>query len=291
MQCVDRPFSIQDGATCWFNAIMNGFVTSKYGQVIMYRALAKYLHEKVLSRGELRDFMSDELTYPPSGKLLSKFNFYKWFYRWLVMGILPPRSSRIIMRNIHANKRNTNINQSSNPAQGLFDILGRMDVTDYAVIDLNSGVEHKSHPDPDFIVYAPLTIQWNNPVDKILSNVTTYNGREYRVDHASIGIQFENGGAHSAHAVSGIRCLGDGTPRLLDSNINHIFYCDWSILSSIVTNLEYVTFCNATYNSPPRNPIYLFIVCIKSSINRNTNRLNIEPQKLINRYGTAMNSN
>jgi hypothetical protein len=294
MQCTDRPFSIQEGATCWFNSIMNGFVTSKYGQVIMYRAIAKYLHEKVLSRRELHDFMDDELTYPQSGKLLTKFNFYKWFYRWLVMGYLPQRSSRIIMRNLTLSKRNTNMNAHVAPNQALFDILHRMDIDDFAVIDLNTGSELKSHPDPSFVVFTPVNLSWENPMNSLVSPHVTYNGRNYHVDHASIGIRFLNGGAHSAHAITGIRCASDGSLKLIDSNVNEMFNCDWSNLLNIVSNERYGAFCNVAYNSPPSDPIYLFVICIKTSMNRqnlNADKLNIGPQKLINRYGTAMNTN
>jgi hypothetical protein len=291
MACINRPFSKQSGATCWFHAIMNGFVTSKYGQVIMYRALSKYISEHVTTKKELEDFMSPNLTCVRPGQLYSRFNFYKWFYHWLVIGIPVNRNTRAVMRNIVTNKRSSNIDQHALPAQGLFDILGRMDIHDYSVADLHTGVVHKDHPDPSFIVYAASKIDKNNPLGGFGSFIPaqiTIANRTFRCDHASIGVFFEQGGAHSAHAITGIRCMNDGSPKLIDSNSDALYSCDWSVPSTITTCQEYVQDCMRLYHSPPSSPIILFVVFTPLTMRLN-NLNNIRPNKIINRYSHAMN--
>lgn len=291
--CITRPFSIQQGATCWFNSIMNGFVTSKYGQAIMYYAVARYLDSRVLSRRELQDFMTDELTYPPSGRLTSKFNFYKWFYRWLIIGVLPQRNSRNVLRNISLSKRSSNNERHSSPVIGLFEILERMDIDSFAVFDFNAGTEIKAHPDPDFIVVAPTSLRTNNPMDRLTMQTFQYHGHEYILDHASLGVFFGGGGQHGSHAITGIRCaFNPNHLRIIDSNSPESYQCDWTSLPNIQSSREYVTFCQKTYNGPPQTPIYLFIIYVKRSINvsnANSDLYNIRPQKLMNRFSTAMN--
>jgi len=291
MVCINRPFSKQSGATCWFHAIMNGFVTSKYGQVIMYRALSKYISEHVQTKKEFEDFMDSNLTCIRPGQLHSRFNFYKWFYHWLVIGIQVNRNTRNVMRNIVTTKRGNATNTHQLPAQGLFDILARMEINDYAVIDLHTGVIHKTYHDPSFIVYAASKIDLSNPLGGFgtqLPAQITIEGRTFRIDHVSIGEYFQNGGAHSSHAITGIRCMTDGSPKLIDSNSDSLYPCDWSVPANITTCAPYVHDCMRMYNSPPSSPIILFAVYTTMSMRLN-NLNNISPNKIINRYNRAMN--
>jgi len=295
MSCINRPFSKQSGATCWFHAIMNGFVTSKYGQVIMYKAIAKYIEENVRTKRQLEDFMSPNLTCVRPGQLHSRFNFYKWFYHWLIVGMVGNRNTRIVMRNLVLAKRNSTENAHNLPTQGLFDILVRMNITDYAVIDIHTGHVHKSYPDPTFIVYAASNIDKSNPLGGFgshLAGQVTINDRVYRLDHASIGVFFENGGAHSSHTITGIRCIIDGSPRLIDSNDDHLYPCDWAVPSNITRCESYVRTCNTLYHSSPTTPIILFAIYtnIRMSVdnfNRNVN--SIKPNRIVNRYNRATN--
>ena len=296
MACINRPFSKQSGATCWFHAIMNGFVTSKYGQIIMYKALAKYIDENIQTKKQYEDFISSDLTCVRPGKLHSKFNFYKWFYHWLILGIQGNRNTRIVMRNLVLSKRNTNANTHQLPSQGLFDVLGRMEIHDYAVIDLHSGKIHKTYPDPSFIVYAISKIDWNNPLGgfgSYLPAQVDIEGRSFRLDHASFGEQFSNGGEHSSHAITGIRCMRDGSPMIIDSNSSLLYPCDWSKPDNITRCEAYVEECQKLYHSPPTSPIVLFVIYTNvrmsaNNFNRNVN--NIGPQKILNRLNRAMNT-
>jgi len=270
---------------------MNGFVTSKYGQIIMYKALSRYISDNVQTKKQFEDFMSPSLTCVRPGQLHSRFNFYKWFYHWLVIGIPLNRNTRIVMRNIVVNKRSSNINQHALPSKGLIDILGRMEIDDYIVIDLHTGQIHKTHPNPSFVIYAATTIDKQNPLGGFgthLKAQVDLEGRIFRLDHASIGLFFENGGAHSSHAITGIRCINDGSPKLIDSNSDHLYTCDWSVPSNITRSTDYNNACMQMYHSVPSTPIILFVVYTTTTMRLN-NMNNISPNKIINRYNRAMN--
>jgi len=268
---------------------MNGFVTSKYGQVIMYHALSKYINEHVQTKKEFQDFASPNLTCVAPGKLHSRFNFYKWFYHWLVLGIQTNRNSRNIMRNITVTKRSNLSNQHTLPAQGLFEILNRMEINDYAVLDVQTGAILKNdHPFPSFVVAAASTINPN--ARNNLPPEITFNEFRYRLDHASLGIYFENGGAHSSHAITGIRCIANGHPVIIDSNSDNIYSCDWSNPMNITQCETYVRECQRLYHSVPTNPIVLFAVYTNVNISPSLLKNNISPNKLLNRYNRAMNT-
>lgn len=291
MVCIDRPFSLQQGATCWFNSIMNGFVTSKYGQVIMYRALSKYIEENIQTKRAFEEFMNSELPHQ-DGRMYSKLNFYKWFYHWLVIGLPLSRNSRTIMRNIVPTKRLNTVNTHKNPSQGLSEILERMNITDFAAFDIHRGTILRSHPDPSFIVYAAINIEKSDPLGRFKTHLPatiTQDGRVYRCDHMSIGVFFPMGAAHSSHAITGIRCLTDGSPMIIDSNSSEMYPCDWSSISNVANCIPYIEKCQTLYHSTPQNPIALFVIYTKMSLSVK-NAMNISPDHILERYRNAMNA-
>ena len=166
-----------------------------------------------------------------------------------------------------------------------------MEIDDYIVIDLHSGQIHKTHPNPSFVIYAATTIDKQNPLGGFgthLKAQVDLEGRIFRLDHASIGLFFENGGAHSSHAITGIRCMNDGSPKLIDSNSDYLYTCDWSVPSNITRCPEYTNACMQMYHSAPRTPIILFVVYTTTTMSMN-NMNNISPNKIINRYSRSMN--
>ena len=287
MACLNRPFAKQQGATCWFNAIMNGFVLSRKGRIIMYKAIARYIDQNVQTRRELEDFMRDDITCIRPGQLHSKFNFYKWFYRWLVLGLPMDRNTRIVMRNLVKNKRSDEIDQHNLPSKALVDILNRMDITSYSLIDIHTGHIYKNEPNCEFVIYAATTIDTNNPLGRFGSELALTVADNYRLDHASLGVFFEQGGSHSSHAITGVTCITTGEPILVDSNSDHIYACDWRIPANIMASQGYVNFCSGAYHSPPSRPIILFAIYTRNDI---TNRNLPNIFSLLNRHKNAMNT-
>ena len=293
MACINRPFSKQSGSTCWFHAIMNGFVTSKYGQIIMYKAIAKFINEHVQTRAEYERFISPDLTCVRPGKLHSKFNFYKWFYHWLIVGVPVYKNSRNVMRNLVFTKRNVAVDNLGS-YKGLTEILERMDIQDYAVVDIVTGNIARNNPDPSFVVFTSPYLLKNMPTGGFKNHMSlqvTFNGSTYRLDHASLMIFFERGGEHASHAITGLRCMNTGLPMIADSNSDTLYPCDWTNPSNIERCEPYVADCLTLYQSAPTGchigfVIYTNVRMSLYNFNRNVN--NIKPNKILNR---AMNTN
>lgn len=302
MACTNRPGTKQAGATCWFHAILNGFVTSKYGQVIMYKALAKYMYEHVATKKEFEDFASPDLTCVMPGKLHSRFNFYKWLYHWLVIGIpAVSRNSRNAMRNLVTSKR-TNLTEShSYPFDALGKILERLEIKNFLAFDLVSQqqVSLGVSEEPDFWVFGLNTPRPNikqGGFGGILPETLQapqYGTGVYRLDHMCIGITLAGAGAHNQHAITGIRCMRTGAYKIIDSNIDAFFACDWRTIDNVASCETYKAACIPTYNAVPTNPLICFVVYVRSNIDTNTlnmNKLNIRPEKIIQKYLSAMNT-
>jgi hypothetical protein len=301
MACITRPATKQDGATCWFHAILNGFITSKYGQVIMYKALAKYMYEHVATKKEYEDFASSDLTCVMPGKLHSKFNFYKWLYHWLVIG-LPAvrRNTRNAMKNLVNAKRGNLNERHQHPAVALFQILGRMDIKSFLAFNLvtQQPISPPVTETPDFWVFAVDTLSPNvkqGGFGAILPEILEapqFGTGIYRLDHMCIGISLAGAGSHSGHAITGIRCAQTGAYQIIDSNIDFIFPCDWRQIDNVANNYAYRAACAQVYQAVPTNPLIFFVTYVRANIDTNTlnmNKLNIRPEKIIQKHMNAMN--
>ncbi len=302
MACINRPGTKQDGATCWFHSILNGFVTSKYGQVIMYKALAKYMYENVSTKKELEDFITGNLTCVMPGKLHSRFNFYKWLYHWLVIG-LPSvrRNSRNAMRNLVSAKRVNLTETHINPAVALSQILERLGIKNYLAFNLitRAQLSPAVYEQPDFWVFASDKLTKNvkhgafGPFLPDIIQAPQYGTGIYRIDHMSIGIALEGAGVHSGHAITGIRCIHTGAYHIIDSNIDYIFPCDWRILDNIVNNDLYRAACLRVYSAVPKTPVIFFVTYVRANMDittLNMNKMNIRPEKIIQKHISAMNT-
>lgn len=302
MACVTRPGTKQDGATCWFHAILNGFMTSKYGQVIMYKSLAKYMYQHVATKKEIQNFTSSDLTCVMPGKLHSKFNFYKWLYHWLVIG-LPSirRNTRNAMKNLVNVKRGNLNERHAHPSVALFQILERLDIKNFLAFNLvtQQPISPPVYEEPDFWVFAVDTANATikqGAFGAILPDVLEapqFGTGVYRLDHMCIGITLAGAGAHSSHAITGIRCAQNGTYQIIDSNIDYITPCDWRQIDNVATNGVYQSLCMQTYQAVPTNPFICFVVYVRSNIDTatlNMNKLNIRPEKIIQKHMSAMNN-
>ena len=302
MACITRPATKQDGATCWFHAILNGFVTSKYGQVVMYKALAKYMYEHVATKKEFEDFASPDLTCVMPGKLHSRFNFYKWLYHWLVIG-LPAvrRNTRNVMRNL-VNVKRYNINDThQSPLAALSKIFERLDIKNFLAFNLVSQtlISPPISEPPDFWIFGVENLNPNIKqggfgahLPEVLE-APQYGPGVYRLDHMCISIALAGAGAHSGHAITGIRCAQTGAYQIIDSNIDAIIPCDWRIIDNVANNQIYREKCIQTYNAVPTNPMICFVTYVSPNIDTNTlnmNKLNIRPEKIIQKYMSAMNT-
>lgn len=302
MACINRPATKQDGATCWFHAILNGFVTSKYGQVIMYKALANYMYQQVKTKKEYEDFASPNLTCIIPGKLHSKFNFYKWLYHWLVIGIpATKRNSRNAMQNLVNVKRGNLNERHGHPALALSQILERMDIKNFLAFNLvtRDPISPSVSETPDFWIFAVDTVNPNikqGSFGAFLPDVIEapqYGTGVYRLDHMCIGITLAGAGAHAGHAITGIRCAKTGAYQIIDSNIDELFACDWRVIDNVATNTRYIEACMRTYNAVPTKPLICFVIYVRANIDittLNMNKLNLRPEKIIQRHMNAMNT-
>lgn len=296
--CINRPATKQSGATCWFNAILNGFVTSKYGQVIMYKALANYMQRHVATKKEYEDFTSSNLTCVIPGKLHSRFNFYKWLYHWLVIGLpVVERNTRNVMKNLVSVKRGNLSETHQHPAIGLFQILERMDIKNFLAFNLITRQllfpPPRNIEAPDFLVFATEFLNTNvkqgsfGPIIPEIFEAPQFGTGVYRLDHMCIGIALAGAGVHSSHAITGIRCIRTGTYQIIDSNIDFIFNCDWRKLDNVANNTGYQAACIQTYNAIPTNPMLCFVTYVRPNIDTNIlnmNRMNIRPEKMLQKY-------
>jgi len=304
MACLNRPATRQSGATCWFHAILNGFITSKYGQVIMYNALAKYMFEHVATKKELEDFISPSLTCVMPGRLHSRFNFYKWLYYWLILSDTSgSRNSRNVMRNLVNAKRNNINERHNNPVTALMQILDRLDIHKYAAFNLvtHNLVSRVIYEVPDFWVFGNDRLLngtvkqggFGSELPDVLE-APQYGTGVYRLDHMCIGVKFgDSAGAHTSHAITGIRCKNTGNFMLVDSNIDFLFPCDWRQIDNVTSNQQYAQACMLTYGSPVVLSSIIFVVYVRSNIDLETlnmNKLNIRPEKILQKHVSAMNT-
>jgi hypothetical protein len=268
----------------------------------MYKALAKYMYENVSTKKELEDFITGNLTCVMPGKLHSRFNFYKWLYHWLVIG-LPSvrRNSRNAMRNLVSAKRVNLTETHINPAVALSQILERLGIKNYLAFNLitRAQLSPAVYEQPDFWVFASDKLTKNvkhgafGPFLPDIIQAPQYGTGIYRIDHMSIGIALEGAGVHSGHAITGIRCIHTGAYHIIDSNIDYIFPCDWRILDNIVNNDLYRAACLRVYSAVPKTPVIFFVTYVRANMDittLNMNKMNIRPEKIIQKHISAMNT-
>jgi hypothetical protein len=210
--------------TCWFHSILNGFLITNQGRLLLNYMLQKYKssHELLPLEDKIRN-----LSGKPKGCVNFSINFFFTILEWvlkinpsLIRNVASNNLLKMINKNVRENIRNVN-SGSTNIFKDLLNFLRRIRLIDHVIFhDINDKKFIVQKDDPLLLINYNLEGTYYD----VKAKSTNFKGKRYNLNCVYFELKNTRNRKASSHLITGI--IENNKCYIVDSN-GIIFECDW----------------------------------------------------------------